>query len=409
MTTQNEAILWYTQEFTKDPLYLEMVNTVEGSPWHREQNVGVHTNMVVMEYVRGVDTKNEQQNLYVDACKNHQWLLGFFACVFHDVGKPSAEQEKFKESRGVYHSYNGHEQLSARMWEDWAVKNMNLLHTRFGFARRDIYRVSVLIEYHKPWDIKKRHKLERIFVTLLKEDILDAFVRLVTADTWGRISDDYVENRVRVIEWLDNFTKQDDDEKYPHNSVFFDPDDSHLHVLIGPSGVGKTTHTLKYVDDADVFSLDIIRMEKYSPNTDDSKYNYAEAFNGSTNDKDFKSSANNIYKQMLDSARESNRDLVLDNTNTTKKSRQFYIDEARRRGFIIVGVLFPITLDTVIERQKTRPDKNVPTKVVIEQYNRVQMPLVGEMDDVLLSDIPVSDIDSTPVTKSIHESYMKTS
>ena len=83
---KSEFIKWYNNEFHLDPLYVAMENTVEDSPWHRERNVGVHTDMVVSEYI---------------ARNQSDWdiaiLCGAFACAFHDVGKPDAMEEVFKE------------------------------------------------------------------------------------------------------------------------------------------------------------------------------------------------------------------------------------------------------------------------------------------------------------------------
>jgi hypothetical protein len=50
-----------------------------------------------------------------------QQITTLVACLFHDVGKPPAQVTKHSEERGEYRMYAGHEQLSARIWVDYAM------------------------------------------------------------------------------------------------------------------------------------------------------------------------------------------------------------------------------------------------------------------------------------------------
>jgi hypothetical protein len=45
----------------------------------------------------------------------------------------------------------------------------------------------------------------------------------------------------------------------------------------------------------------------------------------------------------------------------------------------------PSELQTVITRQSTRPDKSVPSNAVYRQYFNVQMPQLGEFDEIIVS------------------------
>src|SRR5574343_404708 len=114
-------------------MFKAMNNTIEDSPWHREENVWVHTMMVLKEYYDATD------DVWMKAD-----LIGAFACAFHDVGKPLAEEEVYSEARGVYRRYGGHELISARMWTNWALTNLHVLQDAFCFfTLADVYKFSL--------------------------------------------------------------------------------------------------------------------------------------------------------------------------------------------------------------------------------------------------------------------------
>lgn len=158
-----------------------------------------------------------------------------------------------------------------------------------------------------------------------------------------------------------------------------------LYMPIAPSGAGKSTFFRKLKTEGDVtsglhpgmdigiFSLDDLRHRWY-----DSK-DYARAFLLSTEDKQFEQKANKEYLEVLS----QHEYVYVDNTNLSKKRRRFYLDEAKRRGFKTVAILFPIALDTLLERQHTRGDKNVPAEAVRRQYMSLQLPSFGEFDEVV--------------------------
>ena len=141
-------------------------------------------------------------------------------------------------------------------------------------------------------------------------------------------------------------------------------------VMLGPSGSGKSTYR-KALDVDQEFSLDDLRIELYG---DD----YTEAFKASTEDKNFRKKANSRFIEMI----KTGDNVIVDNTNISKKSRRFYITEARRHGYQVHAIVFPISLQTLLDRQRTRDDKTVPESVVRNMYNKLQMPSYGEFDHI---------------------------
>lgn len=152
-----------------------------------------------------------------------------------------------------------------------------------------------------------------------------------------------------------------------------------LFVPIGPSGSGKTTlyQKLKAKNpDIQVFSLDLLRHEWYDPK------DYTAAWKASSEDKEFANKANQRFLEMI----KTRQDLFIDNTNLTLKRRRFYLDQARRQGYKTVAYLLPTDLDTLVARQGTRKDKNVPADAVRQQFTSLQPPTSGEFDEVITID-----------------------
>ena len=150
-------------------------------------------------------------------------------------------------------------------------------------------------------------------------------------------------------------------------------------ALVGRSGSGKSTfwNELKenHPTEVDYYSLDAIRMDLYEGT-------YEECWKQSTEDKEFKQKANKIFVDMV----KNGNSIYLDNTNTSKKGRRMFIEEAKRHGYRIHAVLFPVALQTVIDRQQTREDKTVPEEAVKRQYMGIHLPQMGEIDSVIILD-----------------------
>jgi len=361
---RTEFITWYFNEFTHTDLFRKMLETVEGSPHHRETNVGVHTNMVVGQYI---STSNEHWTLEV--------LIGAFVCAFHDTGKPYSRQEAFSEERGKYYRFGGHELSSARFWETWAVDNYETLTDLFDLTALDIYAIGILIENHLPWSIKKPAKRIALAQSIKGVADFDTFRDILFADTWGRISDDGIEKRATVTKWCEDFeVLYNDVENF--NANIGKSDAPVAYVLIGASGSGKSTFFANLKDDFEHFSLDCYRHEWYDME------DYRNAFKLACEDKKFIDKANFEYATMT----RSGKSIALDNTNTSKKRRANYIRQARAKGYKVVAVIFPIGLQTLLDRQHTRGEKTVPEDVVRRQYMTLSLPAYGEFDEIIVSD-----------------------
>lgn len=177
-----------------------MVNTRENSPWHREANVGVHTQMLLNWYKENLfSNRNEKQR-----------MLTLVACLFHDVGKPPSEIVKHSEERGEYRAYHGHEQVSARMWVDYAVTSKDTVAGVLGFSMNDVSNVALMLEHHVPFALKdraKRKALKAAFFQRMGEAGHRAWLDVLLSDQHGRTSDGQAEKLAAVDVWMTEWEK----------------------------------------------------------------------------------------------------------------------------------------------------------------------------------------------------------
>ncbi len=369
MNIKDQFFVWFHTKFAFDPMMAAMLVTVENSPWHREANVAVHTGMVVAEYLKISPT-----DWTIDD------LCGGFACAFHDVGKPAARTEKQSEARGVYYSYPGHEQISARLWEDWAVTNWNTL-SDMGLQYHDIYRVGWMIEHHLPYKTEKLIKRELLSKTVsVMVGTGTVFGNVLLADQYGRVSDELETNRAKVTDWVVEFRMQCVVHKLHDSNISDNPS---CFILIGPSGCGKSTFTKRLeacsVGNCEHYSWDALRLQWYSGNTGDAKNDYKIAFQGSVDDPQFNQKTQVEFNKVL----ETKNNIIVDNTNLTAKRRRAFADAAHRKGYNVVGVVFPISIYELERRHASRADKHVPWETVKGMYMSVQYPSYGEVDTVI--------------------------
>jgi predicted kinase len=379
-----QTIHFYFEVCKQDPLWDAMRETVEDSEWHIERNVSAHTDMVFTQYVRTM--KNDIHS-----------VVGALAVIFHDVGKPAAEEKIFDyDGNEVRRRYAGHEGVSARLWEDWAVSNFSMLKDYFPFLTpTHIYHVAWLIEKHLPYGIKKAEKRAEIFktVNMIFDNDPEVYFNCLLSDCVGRISANHSVKLQGTLDWIDQAREDAKEHLYNASEEPEVSDDladlpSVCYVLIGASGSGKTTFVNMEVPHPHVsHSMDDLRLEWYGdPNVGSDREsqvaNYAEAFRKQLEDLEF---SQKVVKDFNDKLKTNAPTIVVDNVNGSRKRRRSYIAAARSKGYKVVAVLFPISLQQLLDRQTYRHDKEVPEGAVNRQYHTIASPSLGEFDEIVVS------------------------
>lgn len=367
--------LTYIANFKATPHWQTMVKTVEASPWHREANVAVHTEMVIEQYLTHfAPHRSDDQN-----------RIALLALLFHDTGKPAAEEtlEK-KDGSGTYRRYAGHEQDSAITFtECWLSDPVLRSFVTVDEARK----IRWIIEHHLPYgfkDGKKRSDLRTAIEHVLREDV-QTFYDCLRSDCWGRISDDHDVKKQNVEDWIREF------RTVPLTITKRDSRMGTCYVLIGPSGSGKSTWTKQHIRACDkVLSLDQYRLHFYrdakvAPFIDaKSEYEAAWKF-CNEREAEFKAYVDYQAKCVFETARIGHGGVFIDNTNGSKKARARWIQAARNIGMKVVAVEFWNTLEVLQARQLARPDKAVPAPSVKQQYFAQTCAWLGsEVDEVIV-------------------------
>jgi predicted kinase len=373
-----------------------MEATCENSPWHREANVAVHTEMILDHYLTTTAPSRSPR----------QQAITLLTILFHDTGKPAAKKDKHTEERGDYQSFGGHEHLSARIFEDYAVKNWakwkNLRDT-FELKETDLYVIMWIIENHLPHNFERPNDKQRICNQLHSEvfdngDLANCFFDQLLSDQTGRISDAHEKNLREVVEFIEDIKSLVPDINYNAESPENDTNRRELVVMIGASGSGKSTYcdSLRAKGYAYI-SLDALRIE-YGILDGCTGKNAIELYKNcfdycDTHRSGFRHFSDKRYNQYL----EQFQNIVVDNTNVNHKSRDGYVSEAKLRNYKVTMVLFPIDKDKLISRAKTRTDKQVPIFAVLDQYNRITMPWINLKHDAENIVVRTTNIDGMKV------------
>lgn len=362
--------------------------TVEDSPWHREPNVADHTLMALDYYIN--------ERLRLASRSDMQKLLTATALLFHDFGKPAAEETLTRPDGSPYRRYAGHEPISANAMLDMVLGHQGVGQTfnaAFGNETEEALRkIKVMIQHHLPYGIKVKQKLIDLksgLLATLGEDGLEAYFDMLLADCHGRISDDHADKIAAVKDWIANFKAV---EVPPARGRVGAP---LMYVLIGVAGAGKSTYVeglRKKHTDLQVISEDTIRLEYVQTIFNEADWNdWVLMSETQQYDAAWKYTVENdaAFRKYFDArvveVFNSQCTIVVDRTNRTLKTRRKFITMARQRHYKVVSVEFFVPLQVLINRQTTRQDKAVPAGVVTRFFYEMSSPLLGsEVDEAIV-------------------------
>ncbi len=124
-------------------------------------------------------------------------------------------------------------------------------------------------------------------------------------------------------------------------------------MLVGIPGCGKTTLALKSFPDHKRINLDTLHTR-------------------------------NKEDEEIANALANGRDIIIDNTNTTKKTRSKYVQMAKLFGVSVKAVYLTCPLELALERNASRQGKERVPDSAVRFYNKILQPpkLEEGFDDV---------------------------
>lgn len=357
-----------------------MEDTIEASPWHREKNVAVHTQMAMA---------CAKQFMPEDVSDRH-YVLTLLSVLFHDTGKPPMEVMKENAERGVYRSYANHEQRSARIFEGYVVDNWTDFE---GFLTpEDVYTVTWIIEHHLPYGLKQKEKVDTLVRSLLglpNEEDVAIFFNSLRGDAYGRDSDNWDVNTANMEVWIAEYQALLATSTYCPKKVPTDEHKGHLLMLVGPAGAGKSTVRDQLGTNYETYSLDDLRMQFLQELVPGETYanldaKYRRAFQLATdNETKFREYT---QKALIELFKRSTH-VIIDNTNTSAKSRRQYLELAKQRKMWTTAAYFPSSLSLLEERnelRKTKGEKTIPYSSLENMFYSVALPARGgEFDEIV--------------------------
>lgn len=374
---------------SKSPYVVEMNATVEDSPWHREANVLVHTKMVAERFLDSWHLAAIEQAEQCVLEEDRNMFCAGVAAIFHDFGKPDAEEEHTTPERGTYRRYKGHEAISGAAFREIANDPAQWAEL-FGDVPNDLtakekYVIALMIQHHLPYGYKDEMTSQVLRTMEHFSGGIEPFFALLRADSRGRISDDHETKLANVETWIANATVK----YHEYISKFVSADvDKLAYVLVGPSGAGKGTYVndvLHLQRDQSVYSMDDMRLALYGDEKEeDPLVRYTMAWQASIdNETDFKQLCTKRINELV----KSKVDVVVssDNMNLSKKARRQFVSAAKQAKRATIAVVFiSVPLEEVVQRGKDREDRGLSYNRLRAMYHQMRVPAFDEVDYILV-------------------------
>ena len=382
------------------PLIDQMDETPQDPEWHAEGNVRVHTEMVVDE-MRKLLESGEGRGL-----SNDEQLILLLGAALHDIGKPLTTREEVIGDKpriiSPRHPARGRSYLAPEMPLldlDWEICDAVLALVGYhhdpgklimrGKGRRGFVRLRRAVGFRLVYllelaDLRgRRHEGDE---AAQREgfDMMELFKETARGyELWERDADPYREWKTELA----SQTSEPDQLRYVLRKGIRDFENGEIHtpgealarawkwkekypemtLVCGPSGAGKSnwiSHS-NLPEGCEVIGLDDIR-EEITGRPDDQRRN----------------------GEVLQTARErlraflrEKRAIVWDATNIRRDLRSQVIGLAHSYGAFSRIVTFPCPQEQA-KRQNKKRRRQVAEKVIENQYKRMQWPEVWEADEL---------------------------
>lgn len=375
------------------PLLHEFENTEQDKIWHAEGNVAIHTDMVLSELYLLLNSAAS----HINGEKRRILIL---SALLHDIAKPLTTRRK--EMSGIERVVaSKHEEIGASYL---APKLMDL-----PLEHHSIMAIMGLVGFHqmpKLLVIKNRDFRDYFHLSLNADLALLYWLEL--ADMRGRDCDD-LDTQIDLLEQFRMFAKEyglwgieDPTEnclkpvqvkpsvseqlfvdgyaikQLAHGQICtveeaiaknYEPCQqySHLYVMCGISGSGKSTWIDQNLDDFDVISLDEIREE----------------ISGKRECQKHRGQVLQLAKRRLKDALANKRNVAWDATNIRKDFRDTICELGENYGALVTIVAFQLNENSLRSYNRNRRF-NVGDEIISSQIARLEWPWFSEAHRTLI-------------------------
>ena len=365
------------------PLLHEFSITEQDSRWHAEGNVAIHTEMVLNELYQLLRT----EAAHISGT-NRQILI--LSALLHDIAKPITTRQKEIAGETCIVA-SKHEEIGASYLATKLIE-LPLKHT-------SIVAIMGLVGFHQiPKLLVIKNKSDSDYLHLALHADLALLYWLELADMKGRICED-LDQQIALLALFKLFAEEYQlwEKKDPSQSLLSNiqikpsyneqiylngyairqlatglistPEEavaknyqaaqaySHLYVMCGISGSGKSTWIAQHLPEFEVISLDDIRTE----------------LNGKRSNQKNRGQVLQLAKLRLKTALANKRNVVWDATNIRKDFRKIICDFGINYGALITIVTFQMKESSLRKNNKDRQHA-IGDDIITSQLDKLEWP-----------------------------------
>ncbi|MCL1126519.1 AAA family ATPase [Shewanella surugensis] len=385
-----ECLLYLGDYF---PLLRLFEATEQDKQWHGEVNVAIHTDSVLTALYQLL--ANEA---YYLSAEQQQVLI--LSALLHDIGKPVTTKRKHIQ---------GAERVIAPQYEELGLNYLAIKLLELPLPHKVMVQIMGLVGYHqKPKLLVVKNSDFSDYLALALNADLELLYWLDRANCQGQLCDD-LDKQLDTLAQFKMFAEEyqlwrvDDptaallakvqvksntsEQLYLDNYVVSELISgkiiqaeeavattyeraqaySHLYVMCGISGSGKSTWIAQNLQGVEVISLDDIRHE----------------INGKRSCQKNLGQVLQLAKSRLKNALADKRDVVWDATNIRSDHRNVICDFGRDYGALITLVVFHLKESTLRAGNQQRSHA-IPNEVITRQIAQWQWPSMTEAHRILI-------------------------
>ncbi len=330
------------------------------NPFHMEGSIWAHSMMVL----------NQAMTRYPDSEVMH------LSALLHDLGKPYCFEDKDETKRRRFFNHEGLSTFYAKEVLD-------------AFEVTDETKLAVLkiVANHGAlynfFDKETGHIAPKFIKKIAGRYTHAEFANMADfywCDHLGRISEP---SNLNVAELNKDFQNVLDTISLlnlvkSEKKAQTDKSGKVITVLVGPPRAGKSTWTAKNGNGATVISRDDV-MEDYAVRVNGmDKSSYSERWVSLSKD-DHKQIDLDVRAMYVDALKEG-KDIVIDMTNSSKKTRRKWLTDNKLATYEKRAVVFITPLSVLLSR--LTPEKSIPVFVLNQMMKSFSMPDLEEVDSV---------------------------